>query len=318
MIRQNEQRYKSINNIIVAIIGFLILVCIFLNIVFPVFKINNDLKNNFSLRNINGREYLELEIKGGDSFHKISIAMDAEKNNKNNNAVLGKVYQDELGLYAMANVITSREQLIEILKIKESTNITNGELIQDGNLVYFISEDKYRAFANAETFDQLGFDWDKVQRNKEEFLNKISKGQIIDKTNSYLPDSFVEVSGKIYLLGVEKKHSINSKDLEKYIRANFSVIKVVAQKLQPLGNMQCGASLWGEKKCKFKDNFEKTLPRAVVFVETNGNLSPRWFSTISTFDKFKSATPRRALANIKRNLILRYDQRFGIGNRINK
>jgi len=318
MTYQNIKQYKKINNIVVIAIGVFVLAWVFFNLLFPVFKIDNDAKDDFSVRIINEIKYLELKIKGGHSFHKIFMKINVDKNNAGQRKFLGKIYQDELGLYAIGTTINSREELDKSLKIKENSNIVNGELIQKGNFVYFISENQYRAFANAETFDKLGFNWNKIQDNKELLLNNLIKGSIIDKTNSYLPSSFVEVDKKIYLLGIEKKHLINDQALEKYIRNKFSVIKIRNEKLQVVGKMECSNDWRNNQVCKFKDDLRKTLPQATIFIKLNENLPEKWFSKIYTFDKFKSLVPRKALSNIKRNLILKYDQRFGIGERVNK
>jgi len=317
MKQQIIKKYKQRNNIIVVILGATILSVIFFGVLFPVFKINDTLKDDFALRTINGLRYLELKIKGGHSFHKVSFSFNSKNSNQDN--LLGKVYQDELGLYGLGEVIYSKAQLDTFLKIKnEKSNIQNGELIQKGNNVYFISEGSYRAFANAEVFDRLGFDWNKVQKNKGDLLANLVKGPIIDKTASYLSSSFVEVGDKLYLIDSETKYLIDNNDLKKYVKDKFSVIKVGKQKLQMVGEMTCNKK-WNNKViCRFEDKLKKTLPQATVFVGIKKDLPKKWSAKITTFDGFESLTPKRSLSNIKRNLILKYDQRFGIGERVNK
>jgi hypothetical protein len=319
MIKQLDVRYKLKNNIGVALLGALIFGWIIFSIIFPVFKINDKMRDDFSLRNINGRQYLELKIKGGHSFHKILIKTNKQDDNIKEGKILGKVYQDELGLYFLGEKIRNREQLDRFLKIKNSEkNIENGELIKKGNFVYFISNNKYRAFANAEIFDTLGFDWEKVQGGKSDLLSDLTKGEIIDKNNSYLPNSFVEINKKVYLVGLEKKYLIGDTKLEKYIKDKFSIIRVDDKKLQIIGSIKCQQSFRKKNICKFKDTLKMVLPQATVFIELEDRLPLGWISKIYTFDGINSLVPRRTLSNIKRNLILRYDQRLGLGDKVNK
>lgn len=313
MVKQTKERYKRRNNLVAITIGVFVLVWVIFNILFPVFKINDGLENDFSIRTINDKKYLELKIKGGYSFHRIFMKMDVDGTSETNGVLLKKVYQDELGLYVSEDIINTKEHLDRFLTIKgnEDDDIKNGELIQKGDFVYFISDGRYRAFANAETFDMLGFGWNNVQRGKSDLLSNLTKGRVIDKTISYLPSMFVEIGEKTYLLGLEEKYLIDSEELINYVRSEFSVIKVDNRKLQTVGEMKCKRSGKNKVVCKFKDNLRKVLPQATVFIELEGNLKAKWTSKIYTFNKFNSLVPRRTLGNIKRNLVLRYDQRFG-------
>ncbi len=315
---QNNLRYKNISNFIAIFIGIIVLFLIIFKVSFPIFKINNEKKDDFFIRNINEKKYLELKIKGGYPFHKILIKTSRWKK-ENKKVFLGKIYQDELGLYKSNKIIKNKNELNQFLDIKiEGNDIVNGELIKKGNFVYFISDSKYRAFANAETFDMLGFDWNKVRDNKGSVLNDLIKGNTIDKNIAYLPSSFVAVGQEIYLLGSGEKYLIRSKELEEYIKSKFSVIKINNKKLNALGEMKCGDTFWSNNVCEFEDVLGGVLPQATVFIELNDSLPAEWFSKIYTFDKFVSVVPKITLSNVKRNLILRYDQRLGFGNRVNK
>jgi hypothetical protein len=76
--------------------------------------------------------------------------------------------------------------------------------------------------------------------------------------------------------------------------------------------MRCKESGKDKMACEFKDSLKKILSQAMIFIELDGDLKTKWVSKICAFDEFKSLVPRRILGNIKRNLILCYDQRLGI------
>lgn len=301
----NKQYGK--NTLLAWTIGFFIFIYIIFNVLFPSFKIDSSQGGNFSLREIDGKKFLELKIKGGYSFHKIKI----KTKNRAGGKLFGKIYQDELGLYPLGSEINTQEQLNKFLKITD-TELVNGELVQKGNFVYFISNGTYRAFANAETFDNLGFDWKKIKRNESGKLKNLSKGRIIDKTISYIPGEFVLLENRIYLLGEDKKFLIENEKLVDDIKSKFSIISINANKLKVVGEMKCKNTRERSSICLFKDDLKKTPPQATIFIKLEENLQNSWVAKIYTFDGLKSLVPRITLSNIKRNLLLRYDQRLGI------
>ena len=309
MIKKDVEQYKKRNTLIAGAIGVFVLAWMVFSVSFPVFRIDSNMKDDFLVRTIDGREYLELRIKGGYPFYRIVVKFNGS------DVELRSVYQDELGLYANGETVRSIEQLDKFLKIEGvEVDIKNGELIQKGDFVYFVSGNKYRAFANAEVFDMLGFDWNKVQRGKSGLLSELLKGEIIDKEISYLPGSFVEVGKEIYLLGEGEKYLISKSDLVDMIKSKFGVIKVDDRKLQAIGRMKCEKSKRSDGICKLRDDSGAVLPYATVLVELEGGLGADWAAKIRTFNGFKSLVPKMTISNIKRNLLLRYDERLGINN----
>jgi hypothetical protein len=180
--------------------------------------------------------------------------------------------------------------------------------------VYFIEQGRYRAFSNAETFDTLGFDWEKVVKNKAEFLGDLEKEKNITLATSYLPGSFVKIGQKLYLLKDKVKHEINlnNENLVRFIEDSFSIIKVDKRRLTSIGQFSCQKEN-EEMVCKFVDNKEKVLPRASILIEiidtiptVSGN------AKIYTFNKFDNTVAGITLRNIKWRLIARYADRLGI------
>ncbi len=317
-----NKNFQKRNLFISLLIGSLILAIVIFRVLFPIFVINNNMKNDFIFLNINNKKYLKLKIKEGHAFHKIFIKIIFDDKNDSgfkNNEILGKIYQDELGLYTKGKDINTRAELYKYLKIPNVSGIMNGELIQKGNAVYFISGNQYRAFSNAESFDILGFDWNKIKKGEEDFLMNLTKGKNITKNETYLKQSFVVVGNKTYLIDGHTKYLIANKKLIKQLKNQFSFIVIKERKIKSLGKMNCQKEKLAIFNCKFEDKTYKTLPQAKVIIELINNQAPtKWSSRIYTFDKLKSAVPKRSLSNIKRNLILKYDQRFGIGERVNK
>jgi len=317
IIQLPKSQYKTKNSLIALATGGGILILVIFKILFPSFSFDNKTTDDFSVRNIAGKKYLELKIKGGYPFHKVVIKLNNKQLSNRNKVLLENIYQDELGLYPIAGTITNNEELDTFLK-NDKSNLQNGELIQKGNNVYFISNGQYKAFANAETFDMLGFDWKKVQKNKGDLLGSLEKGAVIDKTISYLPGEFVEIGTQLYLLGLDKKYLIGNTELTKNIKKTFSIVKIKEAKLKQVGKINCQNNWENKIICEFRDTSQKVFPEATVLIKLNDKLPAEWKAKITTFDSFKSLVPKRTLSNIKRNLFLRYDQRFGFGERVNK
>jgi hypothetical protein len=314
MLESRETYYKKRNILIVSAIGFLVIVIILFRVLFPVFSADSKDKDTFLIRDIGGKKYLEIKIKNGYPFHKLVAKLKLD--NPEQKELLGKIYQDELGLYPLSKSINSQEQLKAFLEIKTSDNLKNGELIQSGNSVYYIEQGRYRAFSNAETFDTLGFDWEKVEKSKAEFLGDLEKEKNITLATTYLPGSFVKTGKKLYLLGDKVRYEIDlsNKSLIKFIEDNFSIIEVDRKKLAAVGQLSCQRNS-EEMVCKFVDNEEKVLPRASILIEITDKMATiKGYAKVYTFNKFNSTVAKITLRNIKGRLIARYADRLGISN----
>lgn len=312
MLDTREAQHKKQNVLIAGAIGFLIMAAVLFRILFPVFSISSDDKDSFLLRSIGDKKYLEIKVKNGYPFHKIVAKLKLD--DSGTGEVLGKIYQDELGLYPLGESINSQEQLDIFLNIQASDNLKNGELIQRGNSVYFIDNGKYRAFSNAETFDTLGLDWKKVAKNKADFLGDLEKEKNITLATSYLPGSFVRADKKLYLLGSKVKYEINlsNRSLVKFIEDNFSIIGVDKRELATVGQLSCQRKDV-EMVCRFIDREGKVFPRANILIEImNKTSTVNGSARIYTFNRFDSAVAKITLRNIKGRLIARYTNRLGI------
>ena len=214
--------YKTKNTIFVTLLTLLFLSWVLFRIVFPVFHFNyngQNGNNNFFIRKINQKTYLQLKLKGGYSFNKIVLKSKAK------NIKLGNVYQDELALYKQGQLINSLEELKKYLIIGNS-KVYNGQLISHGDSVFFIENGKYRTFADAETFDNLGFDWQKVIKVNNEVLHSLEKGEDITHTTIYLNNLFVKIDDNLYFLNNNVKMKINTNQLGKFVKDNFSIINI--------------------------------------------------------------------------------------------
>ena len=286
----SKKEWHRKNTCIASIIGVLILLWVIFKILFPVSVISNNTTNDFAIRNIGEKKYLQLKLKGGYPFHRVVIKLNSKEDIKNVE-VLTKIYQDELGLYTTGEIIKVKSQLDRFLNIESNADIKNGELISKGNSVYIISDGQYRAFANAEVFDLLGFDWERVQDDKESLLENLTKGNNITKATSYLQGSFVGVEDKLYLLGTESRYFVDNKDLVKNIKDKFSIIHISSEEMKAVGKMKCQKKGKYKVVCNFKDDAKRILPQATVLMEINDDfVIDKWKAKIYTFDKLQQTS----------------------------
>ena len=298
--------YKRRNTIFVILLAFLFLSWVVFRIVFPVFHFeynqqgNND---NFFVRTINQKKYLQLKLKGEYSFNKIILK------SKRKDIKLGNVYQDELSLYQDGQQLNSLEDLKKYLNLNNS-NVYNGQLISHGDSVFFIENGKYRTFADAETFDNLGFDWQKVVKVNNDVLHSLQKSEDITHTTIYLDNLFVKIDSSLYFLNNNVKMKINGNQLKQFVEKNFSIININKKKLDLslVGKMICQQTFFGEK-CSLKRNRAVVFPRAEILMEikegdllANNKLSIK----VDTFDGVRSVVPKITLRNIKRLINIRY------------
>ena len=196
-----KNNYKRINTIVVTSGSLLFLAWVGFRIFFPVFHFvygDNNIEDDFIVRKINQKTYWQLKLKGGYSFNSIEIKM------PKNSVELGNVYQDELTLYAVGQKIKSMDDLKQYLD-SDSSGAMNGELISKGDSVFFIENGKYRSFADAETFDTLGFDWDKVEKAQGGEFSNLKKGEDITHKTIYLNYLFVKIDNKLFLFNNNRK-----------------------------------------------------------------------------------------------------------------
>ena len=305
MPKKNRQK---INTIIVTSGSLLLLAWVGFRIFFPVFHFvynGNNIDDDFIIRKINQKTYWQLKLKGGYPFSSIKIKM------PKNSVELGNVYQDELVLYTAGQKIKSMDDLKQYLN-SGSSDIMNGELISKGDSVFFVEDGKYRSFADAETFDTLGFDWDKVEKAQGREFSNLEKGEDITHKTIYLNDLFVEIGNKLFLLEDNRRIEIDNKEVKKFIKNKFSIISIPKTKMQSalVGTMICQqGKIFSKKKCLLQRNENNILPRAEILIEaTPGQQANQVTATVDTFDGFNSLVPSITVKNIKRLINIRYQE----------
>ena len=304
-----EKEIKKYNSLIVFIVGIFIFMGISFKVLFPVFAVNSEDKNKFFLYSIGEKKYLELKIKKGYPFHKITMKVDFSDKIKDSN-FFGNIYQNEVGLYSLGEEINNEENLNKFLRKNNNSKIRNGELIAKGDAVYFISDGQYRPFMSAEIFDMLGFDWQKVERNKAEELTNLVEGEKITEKTHYLSGMFVKINGKVYLLDGNHRHLINgeNKELIEFIEKNFSLVSIDSDKTNSIGRFKCHQTIGMEFECSFEDIDDKVLPWASLIIEVKDNSveEAKIFAKIYSYGKLNLTVPKITLKNIRTILSFRY------------
>jgi hypothetical protein len=313
-MKEGENKFKIMNTALVVVIALVFLSWVIFRILFPVFNFTygKDTNNIFTTLSVGNKKYLEVKIPDNYPFHKFLMKVTLDKMDDNS---FGGVYQNEVGLYPIKGNISNKNELMNYLSISKNKNVLNGELISKNEAVYFISEGTYRAFLNADVFNKLGFDWDKIRKNTGREFNHLVKGASIDEMVAYLPSSFVRIEDELYLLDGKSRRRINNNDLIKFIENKFSVIKVQPNRLLSVGKVQCKKTLFGKKeKCFFRANGDQIFSKAKLIVEqTNSEASVDEGSIkIDTFDRFfNSVVPKITIFNVKNSIKSNYGEDIG-------
>lgn len=309
-MKEEKNKFRVINNALVITVALLFLFWVFFRVLFPVFNFiyREDVNNIFTTLSIENKKYLEVKVPDNYPFYKFSLKLVPDKFTNN---LLGKVYQNEIGLYPIKGNISNKEELMNYLSVSENENVLNGELISKNEAVYFISDGTYRAFLNADIFNKLGFDWDKIRKSTGQEFDHLTKGLSIDENVAYLSNSFVQVGDELYLLDGKSRRKINN-DLVKLISNKFSVIKIQPDRLLPMGRVQCKKSLFNKKeKCSFVANGEQIFSKAKIVIEQLDNkLNVKsGLVRVDTFDKFfNSVVPQITIFNIKNSIKSNYGE----------
>ena len=300
--------YKIRNTVIVGIVALLFLLSIVFMVFFPTFYFNynkHDKSENFFIRTINQKRYLQLKLKGEYPFNKIVLTT----NFKKKSLILGNVYQDELALYQSEKSVGSLEELKKYLTI-DNSKLHNGQLVSYGESVFFIENEKYRAFADAETFDNFGFNWEKVTKVESVALHSLKKGEDITHATIYLDDLFVKIDNKFYYLKNNKKILIDNIGVTRFIESNFSIVNIDGKKLNSalIGSMICKEEFFVEK-CYLKKNQSVIFPKAEILIEVKDKdlLKKEISAKVSTFNGVQSVVPEITIKNIKRLVKTRYE-----------
>jgi len=305
-----------LNTLLALLIGVLLLVYVVFGILFPKFEFRYEGKKNDSIyfRNLNGKKYLQVKYNKGYPF--ANIKMKVVGGDLSDNDIFGRVYQDEIGLYADGEPITSLEELKKILHMRiynkgaEQREVFDGELVSSGEAVYYVSDGEYRAFVDAETFEKFGLDWNKVRPAIDGELADLKKGKKITSlaSTAYLPHSFVSVSGDLFWVydGIRRK-IVDNKAID-FVRTNYSIIKIDKEKIRPVGEIFCKMGNKREVECEL-DKFEGVIifPRAEILLEMKKDVKiDEVIMKVTTFDGFNSVVPKIAINNLKKIIKNRY------------
>lgn len=299
--------------LIAFLVGVVLMGWVTFRILFPVFSFEygDNLSSDFFMTQYGGEKYWRVILKDGFPFRKFQIKMRVsfddlahEKKGK----LVGEVYQNELNLFPVKGEIDSWEELLLKLKIGEGMKVMNGELLADNKSVYLITNNQYRAFSNAESFDRLGFDWGKVRKIVGGELVGLSKGENILTRARYLPGTFVSLGdGEFYLLGDNEKIRIEGVDLQNMIAERFGVVKVDKEVLSSVGTVTCEKSIKGDYSCLFVDLDKKVLEGANIFIDWKDDfLVVDGKIKVYTFSEFFDFVPKIVLRNIKRRFLFNY------------
>ncbi len=293
-------------------LGLAVFAFVSYRVLYPVFTVSWQSLTRRNLAEIEGKHFVKIKMRYGYPFHKVKIRGKFLKESGEKTAPLKNIYQNELAIYKKGEEIKTLSDLKNRLTLNSVEGLEKGTLLSDGRAVYFIGDGEYRAFANAETFDQLGFDWNKVRSDKNDFLSKLKKGSNITLSTFYLPYSFAQVGEQIYLLGNHIKYPLDKDNdiLRKYVVDNFSVIKVDRKMLEKLSDFHCRQES-GDFVCIFKDRQELVSPRADLILQFDkGVLNKHLEIVISTFAKNDWSVPRITLRRAKTLFLLRYGYYF--------
>ncbi len=293
-------------------LGLAVFAFVSYRIFYPVFTVSWQSLTRKNLAEIEGKHFVKIKMRYGYPFHKVKIRGKFLKERGEKTAPLKNIYQNELAIYKKGEEIKTLSDLKKRLALDSIDGLEKGILLSDGRAVYFVGDGEYRAFANAETFDQLGFDWNKVRLDKNDFLSKLKKGSNITLTTFYLPYSFAQIGEQIYLLGNHVKYPLNEDDdvLRKYVVDNFSVIKVDKRMLEKLSDFCCRRKS-DDFVCVFKDRQRLVFPRADLILEFDKEaLNKHLEIAISTFARNDWNAPKITLRRAKMLFLLRYGHYF--------
>lgn len=292
-----NNRSFFLNSLTVVILGVLLVLFVIFRVIYPVFNFqyqpeSKTNRKGFFVREINQQRYWQINLKHHYPFSRIENSGFTSNKFYDDWKKIGKVYQDELGLYATETPLNSWEEFLSLITISPEINGKAGELISSGDSVFYLTPNgEYRAFANAATFESLGFDWQKVRPATGKEFQNLKRGQNITVYNTrYLPGSFVSVGGKLYRLEVgEKKKEIISDKIKKFVENNFSVITVPSEKITLAGELWCHTVFFRES-CSFQKRTNRIFPRAEILIKIIDQnnfeiIKEKGRAKVHTFDK---------------------------------
>ncbi len=324
----NKEQALKRNTWIVALVGIIFLIFIFLRVVFPSYTY---LFNEPDSRGImfwqdsfdegeNEKGYVLVTPFYDYNYYKIKIwlelKVDGPESSFKNYEQSFKVYRDYVvqGYPIAEETINNVEELDKYLFFENNTKFPNGTLFSHNDAIHFISKGEYQSFIFPSVFERLGFDWDNVEKIDGESFAELKNGKQLNFITSHPNGTILKTKeGKLFLVWEKKRIPIASEEILKTAWPKYHAVEVLGDSVKYFGECELLKNNRKKIKCEvgMAEEGEKFSGQSYLIEipnEVNDNIvsGKMKFDVLGNFD---TGVAKMTLKFIKDSLYTRYIQR---------
>jgi len=257
---------------------------------------------------INRQHYIILPEIENYVFDKINLNIIPRGKITTNEVFEIKAFQNfQAAFYPERKEDISEERLIELMSRNNRTEVPNGAMFSDGDVVGFMQPgDLTRTVLSPELFEKMGYKWEDIISQENGFMSSLNSGTIWRYGEPHPSGTFLEVNDKVAMIWDETILSLQ-KEIEIRNHSSQTPIKIDVN-LKEFDD--CQTNLTNNTiSCDFKketpnlkSNYLFLLPSSIDWeieeVKVALSVSPSWSSFKKNF--------KTSITDIKASLIKTY------------
>ncbi len=307
-----EFKIKKINTLVVGLLGTFLILFVGLKILYPKNEFDSEKRNkavttiDFSAEK---KGYLTVDPEFGYSFYSATVEILPENIfSKKESVEVEKGFLVQL--YPLGDEIENSDVLRKYI-FSDNLDIPNGKLVSTKNAVYVYSRGKWNPFLGPQFFEDLGFDWDRVETFDDDMESSFEEGEKIIAGTPH-PDGIILKTrdNSFFLVWDEKLLPIKNEEVIKDVWNDYFAISMDNQKPKIIGGCRQDNSV-GFFKCSFAEEYTKGDISGNTFIFSFGegvkNLT-RASIVLNTFNTSSWKNPKITLAFQKARIFEKYGE----------
>jgi hypothetical protein len=307
------KKTSKISNIAIALLtGLAIMLFVLLGILFPTFIYQLNVPDTHAIalwqKQIGEKSLLHISPFFDYQFSSIELKIESNQGFSETPDSFGVFKGYVAQGFEWGEDVVTAEQLSEIIKNNNGSDIANGSLISYNDTVYLISDGKVRSILSPEIFLQMGFKWESVTKVDGNVFNSFEKGDDINFSSLHPNGTLFAAGSDLFFVMNEQKRAVSA-ELVELIPDSIEPIGLDSHELAGIGNCLVSKRTESMIKCSFEpqqsskisgNDYIFEIPAQVYSAIEQGNI------TFNTLKGMREDIARSSLSRIKTSLITRY------------
>lgn len=303
---------KNLNSAFALLVGLAIMLFVFLGILFPTFVYQLNAPDTHAIalwqKKIGEKNLLHVSPFFDYQFNSIALRLQSKQGFAETpgsfEVYKGYVFQG----FERGADISNEEQLNEIIRKGNESEIANGSLVSYNDTVYFISDGQARPILSPEIFLQKGFKWENIQEIGGDAFGLFAKGEELNLSSLHPNGTLFAVGEDLFFVVDEKSRAVNA-ELASLIPDSVKPVLLDSGQLENIGSCLVTKKTKNTIKCSFEptqtteisgNDYIFQVPASVYNPLEKGS------ATFKTFGGMRKDVAYSSLSRVKALLATRY------------